>query len=241
MIVEHKFYIGIRDVDRNNYITDKGIFAGLEDISGIHSSIAGYGLLDMEKTQKFWMVISWHLEVIKRPKFGDTITIHTWSKFCKKLFAYRDFEIFDEKGELIATAGSKWVLVNRINNCVEKVSDEVLEKYEGESEKSSTDISLLDKLKEPKEYSNIIKYEIRREMIDINGHVHNLNYLDLARFAFPENIYEKEFSKIDIMYKKEIKLGEIVKCCYSNEGNIHIVAIKSEDEKVLHAILKFED
>ena len=40
------------------------------------------------------------------------------------------------------------------------------------------------------------------------------------------------------MYKKEIKLGETVKCKYAYENNKHIVAIKSEDDKILHAIIE---
>ena len=46
--------------------------------------------------------------------------------------------------------------------------------------------------------------------------MHNLNYLDLANEALPEEIYkEGKLNDIRITYKKEIKLGEIVKCKYS--------------------------
>lgn len=240
MVVEHKFYIGMRDLDENGYITDKGLLAALEDTGGIHSNIAGYGLLDIETTHRFWMVLSWHVEIIRRPKYNETITIHTWSKPCKRLYVYRDFEAFDEEGNLIATAGSKWVFINTENNSIVKANDDLFKTYEIEYEKSSTDIALLDKLKEPVNYSNVISYTINREMIDVNEHVHNLDYLDLAYKALPEEAYSKEFKKIDVMYKKEIKLDDTVKCFYSNENKVHTVVIKNEDETVLHAILKFE-
>ena len=240
MIVEHKFYIGMRDIDKNNYITDKGLLAALEDAGGIHSEIAGYGILNVNNTHRFWMILSWHVEIIRRPQYNETITVHTWSKPCKRLYVYRDFEVFDEAGNLIATAGSKWVFINTENNSIVKVNDDMFKTYKIEFEKSSTDISFLDKLKEPSNYSNVINYTINREMIDINEHVHNLDYLDLAYKALPEEAYREEFKKIDIMYKKEIKLGETVKCFYSNENNAHTVAIKNEDETILHAILKFE-
>lgn len=240
MIVEHKFYIGMRDIDRNNYITDKGLLAALEDTGGIHSEIAGFGILNVNETHRFWMVLAWHVEIIRRPKYNETITIHTWSKPCKRLYVYRDFEVFDEEGNLIATAGSKWVFINTENNSIVKANDDLFKTYEIEYEKSSTDIALLDKLKEPNNYSNVISYTINREMIDVNEHVHNLDYLDLAYKALPEDAYAEEFKKIDVMYKKEIKLDDTVKCFYSNENNVHTVVIKSEDEAVLHAIIKFE-
>ena len=196
--------------------------------------------IEIFSRDRFWMVLSWHIEIIRRPKFNETITVHTWSKPCKRLYVYRDYEIYDSDGNLIATAGGKWVFINTENNSIIKAKDEMFTTYEIEPEKSSTDPALLEKLKEPLCYSNIVSYTINREMIDLNGHVHNLDYLDLAYKALLEEAYEKEFKKIDIMYKKEIKLGETVKCLYSNEDETHTVSIKSEDETILHAIIKFE-
>ncbi len=67
----------------------------------------------------------------------------------------------------------------------------------------------LDKVKIPEEFSNTIKYEVIRKDIDINKHMHNLYYLDLAYEALPDEIYNKRpFDYVRITYKKEIKLGE---------------------------------
>ena len=240
MIFEHKFYIGIRDIDENNYITDKGFLAALEDTAGRHSEMAGFGLLEVPQNEKFWVVLAWHVNFIRRPKYNETLTIHTWSKPCQKIYVYRDFEIYDESGKLIATAGSKWVFINLKDNSITKVNDDMFKSYQIETKRSSTDNSLLNKMKEPNQYSSVISYTINREMIDIVGHVHNLNYLDLAYKALPDDVYKKEFSKFDIMYKKEIKLNETVKCFYSKDNEYNIVSIKSEDESVLHSIVRFE-
>ena len=69
--------------------------------------------------------------------------------------------------------------------------------------------------------------------------MHNLHYLDLAYEAFPDEIYNKRpFDNIRVMYKKEIKFGETVKCKYAQENYRNIVVIESEDEKILHAIIE---
>ena len=49
---------------------------------------------------------------------------------------------------------------------------------------------------------------------------------------------KKYINYIKIQYKNQIKFGEIVKCKYAKENGENIVTIKSEDEKVLHAIIK---
>ena len=83
------------------------------------------------------------------------------------------------------------------------------------------------------------QYKVKRADIDVNNHMHNLNYVDLANEALPEEVYrEKHFDNLRISYKKEIKLGETVKCKYAYENNKNIVAIKSEDDKILHAIIE---
>ena len=39
-------------------------------------------------------------------------------------------------------------------------------------------------------------------------------------------------------YKKEIKLGEVIKTFLYVENGIYTVVIKSEDEKIIHSIIK---
>ena len=69
--------------------------------------------------------------------------------------------------------------------------------------------------------------------------MHNLHYLDLAYEALPDEIYNKRpFDNIRVMYKKEIKFGETVRCKYSIRISINIVVIESEDGKILHAIIE---
>ena len=79
---------------------------------------------------------------------------------------------------------------------------------------------------------------MQRRDIDINKHMHNICYLDLAYEALPKDIYENtSFDNIEIMYKTGALLGEKVKCFYSDIDGEHIVTIKSEDETKLHAIV----
>ena len=119
-----------------------------------------------------------------------------------------------------------------------ELTPEIIDLYKRE-DKSVFEEKNLPKLKEPVSYISEIDYPILRSDIDINNHVHNLYYLDFAYEALPEHIYKaEECNNIEIMYKKQIKLGDKIVCKYSKENNEHIISIKSEDESVLHAIIK---
>ena len=114
------------------------------------------------------------------------------------------------------------------------------DKYKSETEKMVF-AEEIDKLKLPNFFENSIIYETKRKDIDIIGHMHNLYYLDLAYEALPDKVYEKRpFDNIRIMYKKQIKLGDVVSCNYAFENNKHIVAIQSQGGKILHAIIELK-
>ena len=117
--------------------------------------------------------------------------------------------------------------------------DENIEQKYKPEEKSVFDEIELEKLKESENAEKTFKYTIRRSDIDVNGHMHNTNYLSLAYEALPEDIYNNTiFDNFEILYKKEIKYGETVNFFYSFENNIHTISIKSEDDKILHSIIK---
>lgn len=238
MYVEQKFFVGLQDIDASNKVTNKAILTFLEDAGGVHSNLAGYGLKTIKETNFSWIILNWKLKVFKRADYADTITVRTWSAKADKLYAYRDFEVINEVGEIIAIATSKWISVNIKTGRINKLTEEIIKPYKGESRRVFENYDFT-KIEEPEKIDNSVKYTINRQMIDINKHVHNVCYYDLAEIAIPEEIIENmEFNNVEIMYKKEIKLGEAVKCNYTKLGKENIITIKSEDEKVLHAIVK---
>ena len=121
---------------------------------------------------------------------------------------------------------------------MERITEEIIGKYNTE-EKEVFPGEKLDKLQIPEEFLSSINYTVKRKDIDINKHMHNLYYLDLAYEALPEEVYElRPFDNVRIMYKKEIKYGDTVVCKYTKKADKHIVVIESEDNKYLHSIIE---
>lgn len=239
MIIEHEYDIKLSEIGKTNKVTNKAILGCFEDIGGIHSNIAGNGILDIPKTHLTWVLLDWKVKIIRRPQYTEKMRIKTWSRDSVKCYAYRDFEIYDSEGKLIGMATSRWVLVNIETGKLVKVEEDLLGRYQPELEKTVFEDETFEKLKEPEQYLSETEYKVKRADIDVNNHMHNLNYIELAVEALPEDIYQKEeFNNVRITYKKEIKLGETVKCKYAYLNGIHIVALKSEDDKVLHAIIE---
>lgn len=241
MIYKEKFKIGLKDVWKGKQISNKAILEYLEDIAAYHSDSVGYGINTSTTTHLTWLLLDWKVKVIKRPEYGQTLDIHTWSRQIIKCYAYRDFEIYDEKNNLCVIATSKWLLINNQTGKITKIEQQMAEKYQSELEKKVFGQTEIEKIKLPQNYKSSIKYQIKRKDIDVIGHVHNLYYLDIAYETLPDEVYKKRpFDEIQIMYKKEIKLGDTVICKYTKEEEKHIIVIQSENEKILHAIIELK-
>ena len=239
MKFETEYTVGVRDIGKNNEMTNLAILSFLEENASTHSSTVGFGVNDIEIKKKVWFLMDWKVKVLQRPKYGDKLLFKTWARPIDEhvFYTYRDFEIFlGEK--LVAIASTKWVLFNLENNRIMKISDDILALYKPERE-SVFNEDEIPKIKEPEEKMYFFKYEVKRADIDVNKHMHNLNYLSLAYEALPEDIYGKdELNNVRIMYKHQARIKDKIKCYYSNDGKKHIVSIKSDDDKVLHAVIE---
>lgn len=234
---EKKYTLGLTDVGRKNKISNKAIIKMLEDVGGIESEKAGYGLNEIEENHLSWVLLAWKVKVLRRPIYNEEVIARTWARDGNKVFTYRDYEIYDSNGKLCVIATSKWTLVDIRTLKLVGISEEVRSKYTFFNK--SVFEEEIEKLKEPKSVIKENDYKILRSQIDVNRHVHNLYYLDIAYEILPENIYYgEEKDNIEITYKKQIKLNDDIMCKYTIEDGKDIVTIKSKDNKVLHAIVR---
>ena len=172
MKVRQTFYVGLSDTNLKQELTNTSLLRFLEDIAGIHSEKVGYGASSIDKTKRTWILLSWKVKVLKRAKMNDEVIVETWSRVIEKFYAYRDFKVFDKDGNVIAIATSKWIYMDIENGRIVKVTDEVAAVYESEP------VSVFEEYEDPKakdlekEPENEIDFNITRNLIDINNHLH---------------------------------------------------------------------
>ena len=235
MIYCNNYKIGLEDIGIKNEATNKALLAIMEDVAGLHSASVGYGVLDIETKKRVWILLDWKMKVIKRPKYNDDIKAETWSRKVERLYAYRDFQLKDKEGNIIAIGTSRWILIDTDRKRPVKLTADIADLYESETDKSV----FPEQIEDIKCENYLFKkdYYIQRRDIDINEHMHNLNYLDMAYEILPEDVYKnKVFDNIRIVYKKEILYGEKVVCYYEEQGNKHIITAKSKDK--INAIIE---
>lgn len=238
-IYTKKFNVNFSDVGENNELTNKGILRLMQEISGIHSDLFGYGVNDTSKTGLAWIILNWKLKVFSRPIWNTEVTLKTWAKWEKHIYSCRDIEMYDDKNNLIAIATSKWILFDITSNSIFKPTPQIKELFPNVN-KSVFKEELIDKLKEPEDSSFVTEYTVQRRDIDTNHHVNNLYYLDYAYEALPLDVFKNiDFSNVEIMYKHQATLANTLSLfCSHSSDNEYIITIKDKSDGTLHAIVK---
>jgi len=235
----YNYKIKYSDVGTDNKLSLKALANILQESAISHSDLAGYGVNNIENTHLAWLLLNWKIQIFLRPNCNEELTVKTWPRTFDKLYSFRDFEVYNKNNELVAIGSSKWFPIDTQNKKIRKITPEISEAYGEPVTKSVFDDPFKTKFIAPENSNLSFIYSVQRRDIDTNGHVNNLNYIDFALESIPEDIYNTtSFVNLEAFYKKEIKYNEKINCYYSFENNKHIVTIKSEDNSIVHAIIK---
>ena len=239
MILDYKFYVGFKDINSKLEMKNSSMLTFFENIAGMHASLVGDGFKEsLETTHTTWLLLSWKVKMFKRPEHGDNVIARTWVSSFKRVYSYREFELLSKKGELLGVCGTKWVKVDVEKGLPSRGAINMNGLYDTE-ERTNFPEGFDVRLSEPETHNFEYTYKIPLDWIDMNYHMNNTRYLTLAQYAFIENSLDfPEFDTFEIMYKKEVKYGETLKCFITREQDAFIVTVKSEDEAVLHTIIK---
>lgn len=240
-IFEESYITSFSQTGVHNVLTNKSLLSLMEIVACAHSAYCNFTFGDLAKDNLSWIILDWKLKVFKRPVADQKIVIKTWGRFHNKLFVIRDFKVIDDKGDILAIASSKWCLVDTKIRKIAKMPDNIEEIYHGFRDESVFENESFDRLVIDSKLTPVDSdtYKIRRFDIDINKHVHNLNYLNFAYELLPFDVFMgDELNNLKITFKKEIKYGETIKSYLYFDNNAYTIVTKSEDDKILHSIVK---
>ena len=111
-VFEYKEKIGILDIRKENLLSNKGVIRILEDVACEASQDVGYGINNMNETDLTWILLYWKIEILKREKYNELLTIKTWTRESSKMFTFRDFEVYNSSNELLIKASTKWAAIS---------------------------------------------------------------------------------------------------------------------------------
>ena len=184
---------------------------------------------DMRKANLTWVCTRLHLRMRTYPKWGDKVNVSTWFLNQGKIAARRDYRINDHNsGEQLGEATSQWVVFNletrKMARIPQSVSDDFATQVCHDSVMEEGYVA--DKLPDVNDIGAVcmapMRHYVRRNDLDMNGHVNNVVYVHWLLESVPSDVWAGHVLKeIILEYRSECNFGDSIEatCCELNSEN----------------------
>ncbi len=207
IISEEKAHIRYSDIDFDKSLKPFSLLNFFQDIASDNAERLGFGYSAIYPKGLMWVLLKYRIEFSHYPEDIQDLIIKTEPRGYNKLFAYRNFEV--KSGDnVIARASSMWSLVDINTLSIAKIEGNITSPYLVKHEKQENDLDF-EKIPALTQTDYSKEFEVRYNDIDVNMHANNGNYIVWALEPLPTDFrLNHKLKTIDMMFKKEIKLGE---------------------------------
>lgn len=226
---EKQYEINYYDVDFKFRCKVTSMMNFFGDIGTRQSEELGVGLDFLKEINATWVFYKYDINVIKYPKYGNKIKIITEITGFKKFYAYRDYLILDENGQILVKATALFFLIDIDKRRPVRIPKDQYNIYGIEDDlQTSIEMENIDKLTE---IHNSSEFRVRYSDIDTNRHVNNVKYLEWAIEMVPlEVVKNYKLSRVKITFERELTYANSV------TSNIQVIKVSDNEIKCLHKI-----
>lgn len=163
--------------DCRDTLTMWGLARLLQESAGHHAETAQMGFRQLIERGKAWVLCRMYYEVNRLPMEGETVTVRTWSRGTDGLFAFREFQLLDDKG-VAATCSTYWVIIDMATRKAVRIRDY----WAGIDTHAdcATSRESLDRLRIPRDVGEAVtmaQFPVKPSMLDHTFHVNNAEYI----------------------------------------------------------------
>ena len=189
----------------------------LQEASIAHTEALGAGRDKTLDRGYLWVIMNQHIEVKRMPVYDDHILLESWPGPTQHILFPRHYRISDKStGEEMVRGAATWIIIDAVNRKM------IFPEAKGISVPGihrDGELEIPPSIPVP-ELSNSVERKASYSLTDINGHMNNTAYLDLAEDLIPVSVLqEKELRTIDISYKEEFSSEEPFTISYGQEGS----------------------
>jgi len=227
--------VSIAEADCKHRIKPVTLFNHMQELAA--TSIENYnikfGWEELLKKGFAWFLIRYRVEFDSFPTDVSQIRVATESRGCRRMSAFRDFEVFDNStGMRILRASSSWFVVDINNKSVVNIQKEFPDFMLYQDREDDLQ---LQKLKSVDRVDSEKTFHVRYDDLDINNHVNNTVYINWALEALDYEFRTTHNLKaLDIYFKHDIAYGEdvISQVKYDDNFTEHVIKNASTGEEL---------
>jgi len=194
-------------IDRSDTMTLNAAFGVFQEAAVSHAENLGVGREAMARTGQVWILSRMSVQVDRRPRYGEALTVRSWPRSWERLFAIRDFDMRDAQGHPAIRARSCWIIIDieKRRPVRPQAALEGIPMNEGMDALAFVPAGLEERPSLQKTAEQKAVYTD----VDYNGHVNNVSYIRWIENAVEPALLESaRQSRLDINYMNEILPGE---------------------------------
>lgn len=177
-----------------------------QEAAGHNASALGFGDERLFAEGKAWILTRMTFRIKDLPSPGDKVNIRTWPAKLEHL-GHRGYEVYNASGELIVAAVSAWTVLDLTTRRLTALPEELAAVYPVNTIPCIPFPSrTIPRLREGIGSADVL---VRRDDLDINGHVNNSKYLGWLLECLPWSPGESLIpSLLDVTFRAECFPGD---------------------------------
>ncbi|MFK7796119.1 MAG: acyl-[acyl-carrier-protein] thioesterase [Aureispira sp.] len=230
LIYTGKFTVRTSEVTCHRQITTAALINLMQEAALQNVLELNLSAWDMRARQISWVLMRKHLDVMRLPTLGETITIQTHPAGFDKIFTYRDYKVFDESGTLITSSSSTWLLMHTIKRRIARIPTEIRDR--GQFDTSQCLPHPRNKLPDLDQVDIEKDFVVNWHDMDFNEHLNNVRYMQWVFETIDGYTkYSQQLSSLDIIYKQE---------CHWKD-TVRVKTQKIDNQKYRHQLIRLSD
>ena len=224
-IYRQDFQLLSSDVDMMRSMRLSALFSRLQEAAIAHTIELG---ITREKTLDrglLWAVTQYFLKIRRLPEYDEKVTLLSWPGRTMHLYFPRYFRLVDGAGRVLLDAASHWVLIDEASRGL--VFPEEHDIYINEIV-TGNELPLPGRLRKT-EAAFSSSFRIPYSYIDLNGHMNNARYYDLALDLMPASLRGRKLRELTSEHIGEAQLGDVLTIgCGASDNTFSISGAKDK-------------
>lgn len=194
------------DTDANRRLRLSRLFTMLQEASIAHTTVLGMGREKTLDRGLLWIVTLQQVKIWRMPEYDERIRLKSWPGKMMHLLFPRYYRIEDETGNALVEASALWALMD------EKTRRVVFPELFGVKIRCVHTGKEIPLPAAPKMPANAQEstFNVPYSFVDLNGHMNNTRYFDLAEDRMPKELHERHLVGIQTENAKKAKEGDTI-------------------------------
>lgn len=232
-ILSREFTISSYDLDPKGQARLTTMADFFQEVAYHHATELGLGYHDMKSRKTTWVLSRMRIHMKRYPIWNEKIRVETWPSGAERLFALRDFRVFDGKGDLIGTASTAWLILDIDTHRLIRPR-EMMEQFKLIVHDDQVFEAPLDKIVVQGAIEPMGEHRVVYSDLDIVGHVNNVKYMEwcIDALGLTGNT-EMKISELEINFNHEALLGDHIRIAgnKAGAGELFFLATRAGDGK----------